>query len=202
MAPTNPLSGGCVTASLTSDPDRRRRKHATCKGCGCDCHASWNTPRCTQCLEVLQPEEVVARARRCQLDTTACEERVQTLVAERAPEYTQLARIEQESRPKPEPAKNHRLMRIGRCVHCGEPTKGGQFLPGHDTRLKGILKEQAGEGSTLAWIELALRDWVRLLPKTWTVPTDAQELIDRYQQDENARAVFLRQQFERRVGDS
>jgi hypothetical protein len=31
----------------------------------------------------------------------------------------------------------------GRCEHCGEPTKGGRFVPGHDAKLKGDLGREA-----------------------------------------------------------
>ena len=34
----------------------------------------------------------------------------------------------------------------GQCLHCGEPTKGGLFLPGHDAAyLAAIVKNIKGE---------------------------------------------------------
>lgn len=36
------------------------------------------------------------------------------------------------------------------CVHCGEPTKGGKFLPGHDAKyVAKRVEEVLAEGSTL-----------------------------------------------------
>lgn len=32
---------------------------------------------------------------------------------------------------------------VGACEHCGEPTKGGRFVPGHDAKLKGDLGREA-----------------------------------------------------------
>lgn len=42
------------------------------------------------------------------------------------------------------------ILRAGpKCLCCGEPTKGGKFLPGHDSRyLTNITKNIAGEDGT------------------------------------------------------
>ena len=51
---------------------------------------------------------------------------------------------------------------------CGDQTKGGRFLPGHDARLKGRLLAQLREGSARerATAEKALRanGWDRFIP--------------------------------------
>lgn len=49
----------------------------------------------------------------------------------------------------------------GRCNHCGEATKGGRFLAGHDAKLKGELMRQAQEDDTNAMLELLVRNWMK-----------------------------------------
>lgn len=49
----------------------------------------------------------------------------------------------------------------GRCEHCGEPTKGGRFVAGHDAKLKGQLIREAGEGSVAAVAEAMARNWYK-----------------------------------------
>jgi hypothetical protein len=44
----------------------------------------------------------------------------------------------------------------GHCHHCGEPTKGGRFVPGHDAKLKGDLIREA---TTEAEAERIIRRW-------------------------------------------
>jgi hypothetical protein len=44
----------------------------------------------------------------------------------------------------------------GFCEHCGEPTKGGRFIPGHDAKLKGELQR---EGTPEAIAEKVIRGW-------------------------------------------
>jgi hypothetical protein len=42
---------------------------------------------------------------------------------------------------------------------CGKQTKGGKFLPGHDTRLKSSLRRQARQGSQEALDALVAHGW-------------------------------------------
>lgn len=59
----------------------------------------------------------------------------------------------QEKKPRvPRPA-------VGACECCGEATKGGRFLPGHDARLKSKLRKEAKDGSVEARAELERRGW-------------------------------------------
>jgi hypothetical protein len=44
----------------------------------------------------------------------------------------------------------------GFCEHCGEPTKGGRFIPGHDAKLKGGLIREA---TIEAAAERVIRGW-------------------------------------------
>lgn len=60
----------------------------------------------------------------------------------------------------------------GRCHHCGQPTKGGRFIPGHDAKLKGELIR---EGGNEAAAERAIRGWVGRGGK---YPSEVQALIN------------------------
>lgn len=52
----------------------------------------------------------------------------------------------------------------GVCDCCGEPTKGGRFLPGHDAKLASRLKDQVKAGSVEAYEEMKRRSWLIKLP--------------------------------------
>jgi hypothetical protein len=59
----------------------------------------------------------------------------------------------QEKKPRvPRPA-------VGACECCGEATKGGKFLPGHDAKMKSRLREAAKQGDMDAQTELERRGW-------------------------------------------
>ena len=47
----------------------------------------------------------------------------------------------------------------GSCLCCNEPTKGGQFLPGHDAKWKSRLRAAAKAGDQQAQIILQDRGW-------------------------------------------
>lgn len=49
----------------------------------------------------------------------------------------------------------------GRCNHCGEPTKGGRFVAGHDAKLKGDLMRAAVGGDGHAILEMLHRGWLK-----------------------------------------
>lgn len=48
-----------------------------------------------------------------------------------------------------------------RCEHCGEPTKGGKFVAGHDAKLKGLLLEAGKALDPDAVAEMLTRGWVK-----------------------------------------
>ena len=48
---------------------------------------------------------------------------------------------------------------VGACECCGEPTKGGKFLPGHDAKMKSRLRAAAKQGDLGAQAELEQRGW-------------------------------------------
>ena len=49
---------------------------------------------------------------------------------------------------------------VGSCLCCGAPTRGGQFLPGHDAKLKSRLRGQMKRGDLDARIQLEQRGWL------------------------------------------
>lgn len=55
-----------------------------------------------------------------------------------------------------------------RCVcSCGEMTKGGEFLPGHDARYKSaLIREVKAGGNDEARAELERRGWTKFLDKS------------------------------------
>lgn len=54
--------------------------------------------------------------------------------------------------------------RAGKCECCGDPTKGGRFLPGHDAKLASSLKERVQAGDVEAYEEMKSRNWLNKLP--------------------------------------
>lgn len=55
-------------------------------------------------------------------------------------------------------AKAHKESRKCGCG-CGKMTKGGEFLPGHDSRLKSQLLKKEKAGDEAAKAELRKRGW-------------------------------------------
>ena len=54
--------------------------------------------------------------------------------------------------------------RVGSCECCGEQTKGGRFLPGHDARLAARLVQRVAQGELAAYEELERRNWLKKIP--------------------------------------
>jgi hypothetical protein len=52
----------------------------------------------------------------------------------------------------------------GKCECCGEPTRGGRFLPGHDAKLASALKKRVESGDMEAYAEMKRRNWLSKLP--------------------------------------
>lgn len=154
--------------------------------CSDEHHAHHNT--CTWCgqgIDELGPDL------RC-IDVEACRERHRRAVEEtprfkrnrELDEAAKVLRAEEaarrptdgegratERKPRGEPKPTS-----GVCHHCGEPTKGGRFVAGHDAKLKGILKRRAVDhGSAWAVAEAIARDWFK--PGAWK-GLDPQVLAD------------------------
>jgi hypothetical protein len=134
--------------------------------CGCGCPRSQGV-RCVQCGEtdpnLVGPGmlcadrldcEAAVRARRDanpiwqslqQVQAAAAAKRVAELTPEQRAERQERFSKLRESRPA-----------TGTCLCCGEATKGGLFLPGHDARFVAFLSGFVGElGSTGREIRLA-----------------------------------------------
>jgi hypothetical protein len=111
--------------------------HDTCRGgyrngngsvliCGCEC-ADTKPQFCHHCQT--READNLGRPWLCD-DRVACEGRVQARLA-KLPEYTWLRRSQEVSATSPSrPGR-----RAAQCHCCGEPTKGGNFLPGHDSKF-------------------------------------------------------------------
>lgn len=54
--------------------------------------------------------------------------------------------------------------KTGSCECCGEPTRGGRFLPGHDAKLASLLKQRVRDGDDEAYSEMKQRGWLKKLP--------------------------------------
>lgn len=52
----------------------------------------------------------------------------------------------------------------GICECCGEATKGGRFLPGHDAKLVSVLRTKVKNGDVEAYEEMKRRGWLKKLP--------------------------------------
>jgi hypothetical protein len=53
----------------------------------------------------------------------------------------------------------------GKCECCGEATRGGRFLPGHDAKLASTLRERVVSGDKEAYAEMQRRGWLSKLPE-------------------------------------
>jgi hypothetical protein len=119
---TNPC-GFCMTGH-----------HDTCKGvirngnlsliqCACSC-SDEKTQRCTECHSTNQDD--LGRPWLCD-DRDACRARIEARVSA-SPVQRKIKAVQEAPRP----------LRVGKtasaCLCCGEPTKGGKFLPGHDSK--------------------------------------------------------------------
>lgn len=70
------------------------------------------------------------------------------------------AELDEDGEPRAPRVKAERPT-TGTCHHCGEPTKGGKFVAGHDAKLKGILIQGGKDGDAEAVAEAMARDWYK-----------------------------------------
>jgi hypothetical protein len=188
------LTGTCKTARLvaegviTSTTDAEGW-HQLCpvatidgKGrvhrCQCTCHEVHLV--CLRCAEVQQPDDLNPHTLRC-LDEDACTERFKARLAAN-PKAQKWAKIREAAAEKEaeKAAANPRERRVktGRCHHCGEPTKGGAFLAGHDMKLKGELIRASQAGDVQACAELMARGWHRSQHSDAATEIEAQKIVD------------------------
>lgn len=172
--PVQVLFGAC----RGDDEHHRRCRGALRQGadrlvlCSCPNHQGEDA-RCTDCGE--QSPVVDLATRRC-TDPEGCRDRVET--KQRAnPLHTMLQEVQQvaqASKATKTPAKAMTARKrtaeprpkTGRCQHCGETTKGGLFVAGHDAKLKSALAKIAyGDGRkadrVAAAAEMIARGWAR-----------------------------------------
>lgn len=74
------------------------------------------------------------------------------------------------------PPKAEKAPGSGRCAHCGEPTKGGIFVVGHDAKLKGVLGGALKSYFAGHLTEFPLDDVAELVARRWLKPYQAEQL--------------------------
>lgn len=133
--------------------------------CSCTCHVTRPNqvepdPSCTECGH--QGGAEVDQVQWLCHDQAACSARVDKRLADnltwqmlqeakadgarvraeknqtRRGNMSENAPADKAARPRREPKP-----KVGTCHHCGDPTKGGQFVAGHDAKLKGQLQRIA-----------------------------------------------------------
>jgi len=144
------ICGFCSTRNCEHCP--RAIRHESGKIWRCECtrpYCGGQVMRCLDCKNETDGE--IAVDWRC-IDQEACELAVKKrldanptiqMIREleiRVSENTATeAKVKREKAPK-EPTN---------CIHCGEPTKGGKFLPGHDARMVAELIRKAVDDKSL-----------------------------------------------------
>lgn len=131
----------CPSATLSGDKTRALQ-------CMCGCRRSKQI-KCFSCdLREDEPHEINPLTWRCS-DQDACEARIEARLSKN-PAIIQLRQIRadlegSEEWPTKHSARAPKAPRVsvGACLHCGEPTRGGSFLPGHDAAWLGNLVRAA-----------------------------------------------------------
>lgn len=174
--PSSKLTTWCKTAGLvdagTVATDATGPEwHSKCKGvllggngqvqsvCPCVCHKGQK--RCSDCGT--EDSELNPATLRC-VNRTHCAERIQAKLESSAKwkmlqECVAAGRAVAAQREPRVPSQAR--AREGTCQHCGEPTRGGIFLPGHDAKLKGSLRKAAlsSAADVDAMVEVIVRGW-------------------------------------------
>lgn len=165
------IESGVVHSSLAPDAWHQRCKggHVDTRGsvtlCECPCHAG--KPSCIRCGA---GDSELDDSRSC-IDVEGCVERYRDQIANnprtekyrRIQETASAERAAAASEAKRAIAAGERPPRRGSepkpCAHCGEMTKGGTFVMGHDAKLKGILMRAGEDGDVASIVELKMRGW-------------------------------------------
>lgn len=144
------LCGFCRTGAHMHCPRAiRNGANAKYKLITCDCEfdpdvCGSGKLRCTYCKSEAQ-EDIDPGDWRC-FDRNGCEARIQARL-DSNPLYQQIietrsramAKVANEKAEKAATAKKTATPKVGSCLHCGEATKGGKFLPGHDAAYVSTL---------------------------------------------------------------
>lgn len=115
----------------------------------CECPVDGCGDQVLRCLDCKTEEEgAIDPADWSCFDRSECRARIQArmdsnpLIQQlREVRSTAMARVANEKAEKAE--KKAATPKTGNCVHCGEPTKGGKFLPGHDAAYVSTLVQDA-----------------------------------------------------------
>lgn len=132
--------GFCMTNSHDKCPGAIRNGNLSIYKCGCSC-AEQKTPRCTECHTTDQDN--LGRPWLCD-DRDACQARIDAKLKE-SPLHQIITALQ--AKPKSEPRRPAAITKApGQCQCCGEPTKGGKFLPGHDSTWLKTIAAQVNSG--------------------------------------------------------
>ena len=151
--PTGKISGFCQTANSieagdlhsSSTPDEFRSK-CRMEHCPCPYREAGNPPHTDA-----DPWENHARWMELSALMAAASK---TARAER-----NAKRMDEDGNPVKIKSRGPAKPTEGKCEHCGEPTKGGRFVAGHDAKLKGDLLRAAQQGDIEAYTEMLQRGW-------------------------------------------
>lgn len=172
IAPAKHASGFCAPGAPETSHNHcrgafRNGSSAKIKILTCPCpHHEGQPLICLDCGTPGQPGEIHETTRVC-LDRAECEAQRQAKV-EADPMIRQIRQAQEHAAERREeagiPTKPVRVRAAtperpttGTCHCCGEATKGGLFVAGHDARLKGVLKKAAATGDAWAWAEATAR---------------------------------------------
>lgn len=118
--------------------------------CPCSCELA-GLPRCLDCNR--RGEDVNPEAWRCS-DPDDCRAFIERRLAD-DPVIQQIRKIRADLAGSNQPSDRPRAPRApssrptrGQCLHCGEATKGGLFLPGHDSAHVSAAVTAIRSGST------------------------------------------------------
>lgn len=158
-------------------------KHPRCRKCGYDAadgidEDNWlcrNPLECDHRVQIrLQNSPLFQQLQACRASGAAERRRVRLMkeaLAARVPievdsfdEITEedMRALEAELKQKRKPVvRGPGRPTTGTCECCGETTRGGRFLPGHDARYKAKLKRAWKDGDADAHKELQTRGWVK-----------------------------------------
>jgi hypothetical protein len=136
--------GFCNTGAHGTCPGGVRNGNGTIYLCRCGCPKS-GVPHCTECgatqdlndtWRCTDPLGCVTRSEQRALTDPALQRmRAARIPKEGIPVVTGGPTAHGRARQTRTPARAH----SGICKCCGQPTKGGEFLPGHDSRYRANL---------------------------------------------------------------
>jgi hypothetical protein len=145
--------GFCLDGNHAHCPGGVRNGDGQIVLCACTCELA-GQPRCTDCWH-RNPEDI-GPDWTC-LEKDGCTARLAKRQASN-PTLQMMRKIKAETAARQAAERRERLgveldragiprPRVGECRCCGKPTKGGNFLPGHDSRFLSRLVAEPGDSS-------------------------------------------------------